>query len=68
MPDKPRIIVKYPGPILVQGEVELVDRDGNPISLPPAKTPGTFKLCRCGRSGIQPFCDGSHNRIETSTD
>ena len=28
MTDKPRIIVKLNGPILVQGDVELLDQDG----------------------------------------
>lgn len=58
-----RIIIKKNGPILVQGEVELVDQEGNPISPPPAKTPGTFKLCSCGNSDTRPFCDGTHNRL-----
>ena len=63
MPDKPRIIVKRNGPILVQGEVELVDQDGKALTPPPAKTPGTFKLCTCRQSGTHPFCDGTHNGI-----
>ncbi|MFN2389966.1 MAG: CDGSH iron-sulfur domain-containing protein [Actinomycetota bacterium] len=24
----------------------------------------TIALCRCGRSKIRPFCDGTHNLIE----
>lgn len=55
-----RITVKRNGPVLVSGEVELLDQDGNPLTPPPAKTPGTFKLCTCTRSGTHPFCDGSH--------
>ena len=68
MSDKPRIIIKRNGPILVQGEVELVDQDGNALIPPPAKTPGTFKLCRCGQSGTRPFCDGTHNRLPPTLD
>jgi CDGSH-type Zn-finger protein len=57
-----RIIIKRNGPVLVSGEVELVDQDGNTLTPPPAKTPGTFKLCACTRSATLPFCDGSHNK------
>lgn len=57
-----RITVKRNGPIVVRGEVELVDQEGNPIAVPPAKTPGTMSLCKCGRSASLPFCDGSHNK------
>jgi CDGSH-type Zn-finger protein len=62
MPEKTRIIVRLNGPILVQGDVDLVDQDGNVLVPPPGKTPGTFKLCRCGRSGSKPFCDATHNK------
>ena len=44
------------GPLLVRGPVKLVDQDGRPIDVGRA----TVALCRCGRSRIKPFCDGTH--------
>ncbi|PWW24817.1 CDGSH-type Zn-finger protein [Geodermatophilus normandii] len=46
------------GPLVVRGDFRLVDQDGAEID------PGrkTIALCRCGKSGIKPFCDGSHKR------
>ena len=46
------------GPLIVRGDFRLVDQDGNEID------PGrdTIALCRCGKSGIKPFCDGAHKR------
>jgi CDGSH-type Zn-finger protein len=44
------------GPYLLRGNFELVDQDGNPI----ATRAGTVALCRCGRSRMRPFCDGTH--------
>lgn len=46
------------GPLIVRGDFRLVDQDGGEID------PGrrTIALCRCGKSGIKPFCDGSHKR------
>jgi CDGSH-type Zn-finger protein len=44
------------GPLLVRGPFRLVDQDGNEID------PGreTVALCRCGKSRLRPFCDGTH--------
>jgi len=44
------------GPLLVRGDYRLEDQEGNEIE------PGreVVALCRCGRSRIRPFCDGSH--------
>ena len=44
------------GPLLVRGEVRLVDGDGTPIP----QRRRTIALCRCGMSSIKPFCDGTH--------
>ena len=46
------------GPLIVRGDFSLLDQDGNRID--PGR--GTIALCRCGKSGIKPFCDGSHKR------
>lgn len=46
------------GPLVVRGDFRLVDQDGHEID--PGRA--TIALCRCGRSGIKPFCDGTHKR------
>ena len=46
------------GPLIVRGDFRLLDQDGAEID--PGR--GTIALCRCGKSGIKPFCDGSHKR------
>jgi CDGSH-type Zn-finger protein len=46
------------GPLIVRGDFRLVDQDGAEID--PGRS--TIALCRCGRSGIKPFCDGTHKR------
>lgn len=50
-------ITPYPdGPLLLRGDFELRRPDGTPIEC----TRRTVALCRCGMSGIKPFCDGTH--------
>ena len=46
------------GPLIVRGDFRLLDQDG--VEIDPGR--GTIALCRCGKSGIKPFCDGSHKR------
>jgi CDGSH-type Zn-finger protein len=51
------IITPYiDGPLLIRGDFRIQEWDGTPI---PAGRQ-VVALCRCGRSAIQPFCDGSH--------
>ena len=47
------------GPLLVRGPFTLVDQDGNPIEVGRR----TVALCRCGKSRMRPFCDGTHKVI-----
>jgi CDGSH-type Zn-finger protein len=46
------------GPLLLRGSFTITDQDGEPI--PAGRR--TVALCRCGRSALKPFCDGSHVR------
>jgi CDGSH-type Zn-finger protein len=43
------------GPLWVRGGVTIVAADGTPY-----ERRNRVTLCRCGRSGNKPFCDGSH--------
>ena len=47
------------GPLIVRGPVRLADQDGNEI----ATGRETIALCRCGKSRMRPFCDGSHKLV-----
>lgn len=47
------------GPLLVRGPFRLLDQDGNEIET----DRGTVALCRCGKSRLRPFCDGSHKVV-----
>ncbi|TDD17996.1 CDGSH iron-sulfur domain-containing protein [Kribbella turkmenica] len=58
--DRGTEIRAYPdGPILVRGDFQLLDENGDPL---PAER-RTIALCRCGRTGIPPFCDGTHTLL-----
>jgi CDGSH-type Zn-finger protein len=54
--EQPTITPYADGPLIVRGSFRLTTPDGTMID------PGrrTVALCRCGRSGRKPFCDGSH--------
>lgn len=53
----------YPdGPLLVRGTFTITDEHGRSIEIKRK----TVSLCRCGRTGIAPMCDGSHARSGTA--
>jgi CDGSH-type Zn-finger protein len=56
--DRAEIIPYRDGPLVIRGSFALLDEEGREID------PGrrTVALCRCGRSRLRPFCDGSHRR------
>lgn len=57
----PKAVSVFPrpnGPLIVTGNIEVQDAEGNVI-----KKMERASFCRCGHSGKQPFCDGSHNRM-----
>jgi CDGSH-type Zn-finger protein len=56
----PATITPYPnGPYLVRGDFVVQDQEGN--ELPRERR--TIALCRCGKSRMRPFCDGTHKLI-----
>ncbi|HXI20267.1 MAG TPA: (4Fe-4S)-binding protein, partial [Gemmatimonadales bacterium] len=52
------IEVRPDGPNVVRGRAEVRLPDGAV-----EQRDGSFSLCRCGRTGTAPFCDGSHGRV-----
>jgi CDGSH-type Zn-finger protein len=55
------VIVPYrDGPYLVRGPLVLRDQDGQRIEL----SRRTVALCRCGKSRMRPFCDGTHRLVQ----
>ncbi|MCG8460359.1 MAG: CDGSH iron-sulfur domain-containing protein [Holophagales bacterium] len=62
---KTRIKVAPTGSYQIQGDFELVDREGTPFGLGDRTR---ITLCGCGTTQNPPFCDGSHNQIELSGD
>lgn len=71
-PEGKKIRIMRDGPYEVSGSVPLdrqsmgCNEDGNAVSWEKEGTydPGreTYRLCRCGRTGKDPYCDGSHKQ------
>lgn len=68
-----KIKVTKNGPYIVSGKIPiseqiiLSDKDGNPIKWKNGRkfpVRNECELCRCGRSGNKPFCDGTHHKID----
>jgi uncharacterized Fe-S cluster protein YjdI len=46
------------GPLEIRGRVVVRDEEGRAI-----RQDTRMSLCRCGRSGNEPFCDGTHRSV-----
>ena len=60
--ERPRpvqVVVCADGPLLLRGAVDVVGENGERI---PVHRP-VVALCRCGRSGRAPWCDGTHKML-----
>jgi CDGSH-type Zn-finger protein len=55
-----KITLRPNGPCVVEGDVELVDVNGEKID---TSDRPRIALCRCGGSTTKPFCDGTHSKI-----
>jgi CDGSH-type Zn-finger protein len=64
MSDPVRITPYRNGPYLVRGPFTMSDQSGNEIEV----RREVVALCRCGRSQIRPFCDGTHKLIGFQAD
>jgi CDGSH-type Zn-finger protein len=47
------------GPLVVRGPIQMLSPEGVPIECD--RDP--IALCRCGRSRLKPFCDGTHKLV-----
>jgi CDGSH-type Zn-finger protein len=54
-----KVNVKDNGPIVIEGDFEVLDGAGAVFGLAGRTAIG---LCRCGQSANKPFCDGAHAR------
>jgi CDGSH-type Zn-finger protein len=58
--EKSIVVIEYPakgehGPLWVRGGIPIISAEGKPYTVRNRVT-----LCRCGKSGNKPFCDGNH--------
>lgn len=60
MDDRAVITPYADGPLIVRGPFALVDAEGREIDVGRR----TVAFCRCGRSRLRPFCDGTHTRTK----
>lgn len=61
--NSPDIILCPCGPMLVRGDHVIQDEDGNDHQT----TRPVSAVCRCGKSQIKPWCDGTHKFLRKNS-
>ncbi|OGA22430.1 MAG: hypothetical protein A3I02_04925 [Betaproteobacteria bacterium RIFCSPLOWO2_02_FULL_67_26] len=56
-PPKNTVRIAADGPLYFHGRVQVNAADGQPLA-----RETRVALCRCGKSALKPFCDGSHTK------
>jgi len=51
-----QVQIKKNGPLRIYGNISIIDIEGKEVS----NHTGRTSFCRCGKSQMQPYCDGSH--------
>lgn len=57
VPDRNAVVVVEDGPVHLRGDLDVRTASGAPVT-----RETRLAVCRCGRSGNRPLCDGSHER------
>jgi CDGSH-type Zn-finger protein len=57
--EHPDVILCPGGPVVIRGEHVVVDEDG----IEHRTRRRVSAVCRCGKSSIKPWCDGTHKVI-----
>jgi CDGSH-type Zn-finger protein len=58
-PEHPDVVLCAGGPMLLRGDHLVEDADGQVHRT----TRPVSAVCRCGKSAMQPWCDGTHKLI-----
>ena len=58
------IRVRDHGPLVIEGDISILDAEGNRFQC--ANHKDKVALCRCGQTRQRPFCDGRHREIAFS--